>query len=349
MLDILGENLLNLIYFLDCAIVSLIYILNTFLKTKFLDKFKKAQLQLDATRSEHQDWNLLQICIALLQNIGVFKMKLDDVEEKVRTLIFRKSKQISSDDTFCYRMVGQRDIQDFNKFLSKISESSSSVIFESCMQQIESLAKDSHEMLLRNVFAPIDGYFKQLEFNDSNSTSTSTSSADLPDFSFTPLNYITEIAQFLLTLPQVCAICKNLKLNHLLNFFFQHLEPLLLQPSKPLKIALELSDESYRENIPSADILLSIIADETCSVYLLKIRQINSINFMQAKQLAVDIEYLGNVLEELGFTLSSHLKQTVQLLKAKPQNYLNASAGADHKLIAAIRQMRNININEDEA
>lgn len=94
--------------------------------------------------------------------------------------------------------------------------------------------------------------------------------------------------------------------------------------------------------------LLSIIADETCSVYMLKIRLITSLTSYQAKILANDIEYLGNVLEELGFTLSNCLKQTVQLLKAKPENYLSASAGVDHKLIAAIRQMRNINISNDD-
>lgn len=309
----------------DCAIISLIYILNTFLKTKFLDKFKKAQLQLDASRNDQQDWNLLQICIVLLQNIGVFKMKLDEVEEKIRKLILTKSSQLN--ELFCYKIVGPRDINDFNKYLAKLSENdaTSSVIFEGCVQTIQQVAKDCHEMLLRNVFAPIEGYFKQLEINDTNSSSA----ADLPDFSLTPMNYVTEIGQFLVTLPQ-------------------HLEPLLLQPSKPLKLALELSDESYCENIPGADVLLSIIADETCSVYGLKIRQITSVSEGEAKQLATDIEYLGSVLEELGFTLSNHLKQTVQLLKAKPQNYLAAaSSNADHKLIAHIRQMRNINVSNE--
>lgn len=303
----------------NSAIIQIIYILNTFLKTKFLDKFKKSQLQLDASRSEKQDWNLLQICISLLQNIGIFKMKLDEIEEKIRSLLMAKSKQIENHEHFSYKIVGKRDIQDFNKYIARLS-SNDLVIFESCFQTIESVTKDAHEMLLRNVFAPIEGYFKQLEINES-------SSLDLPDFSLTPLTYITEIGQFLLTLPQ-------------------HLEPLLLQPATPLKIALELSDDSYKENVPSADILLSIIADETCSVYQLKIRQIDSISDSEAKQLATDIEYLGSVLEEIGLTLSSHLKQTVQLLKAKPQSYLTASLGADPKLVTSIRQMRNINITE---
>ncbi|CAG9809149.1 unnamed protein product [Chironomus riparius] len=310
----------------DCAIISIIYILNTFFKTKYLEKFKKAQLQLDASRSDQQDWNLLQICISLLQNVGVFKSKLDEVEDKIRKLILAKSKKINTKEEFCYKIVGQRDINDFSKYVSRLlsNELKELIIFENLLNPIESVAKESHEMMLRNVFVPIDTYFKSLEISDSNSSS----SADLPDFSLSPLSYITEIGQFLLTLPQ-------------------HLEPLLLHPSKPLKVALEMSDENYKENIPSADVLLSIIADETCLLYQSKIRQINSIGDGEAKQLATDIEYLENVLEELGLVLSSQLKHIAQLLKVKPQNYLSVSTGADHKLIAAIRQMRNINISDE--
>lgn len=310
----------------DCAIISLIYILNTFFKTKYLEKFKKAQLQLDASRNDQQDWNLLQICISLLQNIGVFKTKIDEVEDKIRKLILSKSKQIDSREEFCYKIVGQRDINDFTKYVQRLlsNEPKELIIFENLMGQIETVAKESHEMMLRNVFFPIDTYFNSLEISDTNSSS----SADLPDFSLSPLSYITEIGQFLLTLPQ-------------------HLEPLLLHPSKPLKIALELSDENYKENIPSADVLLSIIADETCHVYQSKIKQINSISDGEAKQLATDIEYLENVLEEIGLVLSSQLKHISQLLKVKPQNYQSANIGADHKLIATIRQMRNINISDE--
>lgn len=303
----------------NCAIVSLIYILNTFLKS-FLEKMKKAQLQLDASRSDHQDWNLLSICITFLQIIGTFKMELDDVEEKIKKTMLAKSKQIKSNEEFCYKLVGQRDISDFERITNRLLANESSVIFESLTVPIDSVVKDSHQMLLRLIFAPIEAFFKKLEISDSDV-------ADLPDYSFTPHEYITEIGQFLLTLPQ-------------------NLEPLLLNPAKPLKLALELSEPSYKENIPSADILLSLIADETCALYQEKIMQVMSIRDGGAKQLATDIEYLGSVLEELGLTISSQLKQIAQLLKIKGENYLSVSSGIDARLVARIRQMRNINVTE---
>ncbi|CRL05018.1 CLUMA_CG018137, isoform A [Clunio marinus] len=304
----------------NCAIVSLIYILNTFFKS-FLEKMKKAQLQLDASsRNDHQDWNLLQICITFLQIIGNFKIKLDDVEETIKKMMLAKWKEIKSKEEFCYKLVGQRDISDFERITNRLIANETSVIFETLTTPIDGIAKDSHHMLLRLIFAPIEGFFKKLEISDSND-------ADLPDYSFSPFEYITEIGQFLLTLPQ-------------------NLEPLLLNPAKPLKLALEMSDASYKENIPSADILLSLVADETCALYQEKILHVHSIGDGGAKQLATDIEYLGSVLEELGLTISSQLKQIAQLLKIKGEQYLTSSSGIDPRLVAAIRQMRNINITE---
>lgn len=304
----------------NCAIVSLIYILNTFFKS-FLEKVKKAQLQLDASRSDHQDWNLLQICINFLQIIGTFQLNLEGVEDKIKQLMLAKSKQIKSGEEFCYKLVGQRDINDFEKLTNRLLAKESPVIFESLTSPIDSVAKDSHQMLLRLIFAPIENFFKQqLEISDSND-------ADLPDYSFTPHEYITEIGQFLLTLPQ-------------------NLEPLLLNPAKPLKLALEMSDASYKDNIPSADILLSLVADETCALYQEKVLQIMSIGDGGAKQLATDIEYLNSVLEELGLTISSQMKQIAQLLKVKGENYLSVSSGIDPRLVAAFRQMRSINVTE---
>jgi conserved oligomeric Golgi complex subunit 7 len=197
------------------------------------------------------------------------------------------------------------------------------VIFESLANPIDLVVADSHQMLLRLIFAPIETYFKKLEINNSDSDST----ADLPDYSFTPHEYITEIGQFLLTLPQ-------------------NLEPLLLNPQKPLKLALEMSDPSYKDNIPSADILLSLIADETCALYQEKVLQVSTIESNGARQLATDIEYLSSVLDELGLTISSQLKQISQLLKVKGENYMSVCTGIDARLVARVRQMRNINVTD---
>lgn len=53
-------------------------------------------------------------------------------------------------------------------------------------------------------------------------------------------------------------------------------------------------------------------------------------------------DYLGNVLEDLGLSLSEHLQQVSTLLRLSPQEYQTKSSGCSPRLVAAVRQMRNI-------
>jgi hypothetical protein len=53
-------------------------------------------------------------------------------------------------------------------------------------------------------------------------------------------------------------------------------------------------------------------------------------------------DYLGNVLEDLGLSLSDHLQQVSTLLRLSPEEYQTKSSGCSPRLVAAVRQMRNI-------
>lgn len=124
------------------------------------------------------------------------------------------------------------------------------------------------------------------------------------------------------------------------------MEPLLLTPSQQLKSAFEFCDERYARmgsvHEASADILLSLVAEECCALYVERVGKLCEISVCGAKQLACDIDYLGSVLEELGHSLSTSLQQIVTLLRAPADNYLAVSAGCDPRLVTAIRQMRKI-------
>lgn len=307
----------------NCALSALATILNGCFKG-FLEKYKKSQNQLNASKTTEENWNLLQICISLLTYIGDFKTNLDDFELKFSDSVLEKMEKIESqtDEDFCYKITGKRELNEFKKLVrivkeqrSTIPESGNSGIFGSVKDQIKPICDEIHDTTLTSVFIPIENHLKNIEPSDDDQ--------DLPEFSYAPREYITQIGQYLLTLPQ-------------------HLEPLLLSPVPSLKIALEVCDQRYTENVPSADILLSLIAEECCALYQEQISDIRSIKTSGAKQLATDVEYLGSVLEELGLSLGSYLQEMIVLLRALPENYLALSAGCDPKLVTAVRQMRNI-------
>lgn len=281
---------------------------------------------MEASRqTDHPDWNILQLAITLLENVGIIRLKLNEIEATIKSVLLKKEKQMQNEEFFCYKIFGKLDLNEFQKIIKKINESDNLaneiVIFEDLLEPIVNIGREIHHTTLASVFQPIENDFKKLEINES------LTGPDLPDFSFTPMEYITLIGQYLLTLPQ-------------------HLEPLLLNPSVPLKLALELSEPNYKDNIPPADILSSLVADECCVAFYEKIRKIPAINSNGAKQLATDIEYLGSILEELGLTMSSNLQQTATLLKAPSDSkgFMAAASGVDARLIRLIRIIRQINI-----
>lgn len=61
-----------------------------------------------------------------------------------------------------------------------------------------------------------------------------------------------------------------------------------------------------------------------------------------SKSLFVFLDYLGNVLEDLGLSLSESLKQLAILLKTPADQYQTQNVGCSARYVAAVRQMRNI-------
>ncbi|CAI8022795.1 Conserved oligomeric Golgi complex subunit 7 [Geodia barretti] len=137
---------------------------------------------------------------------------------------------------------------------------------------------------------------------------------DLPSFTLSPLPYITEIGDYLLTLPQ-------------------QLEPFTSQESPALSAALKQShlpfpptdgvaaDEREGEEHPS-DAWLGAVARGTMSTYMTNILQIPSLSQQAATQLATDISYLCNVLAALGQSPIKQLTQLESLIKATRDEFI---------------------------
>lgn len=306
-----------------------------------MEKYKRGYQKLHASRGTAQNWALLQTCISLLQHIGDFRIQLQTFEKGTVEKVLSKKELLATptDSTpyFGYKLIGKRDRNEFqrlfNRCVAKKEDAARSPsvdnvadskigAFSEVFDATKPICEYIHDAMLAIVFYPIESQLKAMQLGESTSD-VDSNKEHLPDYSYAPQEFITEIGQYLLTLPQ-------------------HLEPLLLLPSVQLRSALEQCDERYSTSVASADVLLSLLSDECCALYEEKIGQILSVDTIGAKQLAIDIEYLGSVLEELGLSLSSRLQQTIVLLRAAPENYLSLSTGCDPRLVTAIRQIRNI-------
>lgn len=154
---------------------------------------------------------------------------------------------------------------------------------------------------------------------------------DLPHFSLTPLEYISNIGQYLMSLPL-------------------HLEPFVTQEDSALELALHAGKLPFPpeqgDEVPEldnmADYWLGSLARATMQTYCDVILQIPQLSPHAAKQLATDIDYLVNVLDALGLPPSKALQHTLLLLKARPEDYQQASRAVPRRLASSIAAMRGL-------
>lgn len=164
-----------------------------FLKS-VLDKFKKAQQQLHASHGAEHDWNLLQTSISLLEHIGDFRLKLINFEEKIVKCIQEKNKDIAdgADQTISYlcsnyKLSSKYELNDFRKLSDRVG------IFSNIFDATTPTCEYIHDTILSAIFTPIENQLKGAHFDSDENLELSGN--DLPDYSFAPQEFITQVGQ----------------------------------------------------------------------------------------------------------------------------------------------------------
>ncbi|XP_067100819.1 conserved oligomeric Golgi complex subunit 7 [Osmerus mordax] len=154
---------------------------------------------------------------------------------------------------------------------------------------------------------------------------------DLPTFSLSPQEYITNIGQYIMSLPL-------------------HLEPFVTQEDPALELALHAGKLPFPpeqgDDLPeldnTADYWLGSIARATMQTYCDAILLIPELTAHSTKQLATDIDYLSNVMDALGLQPSRTLQQIVSLLRAKPEDYRQTAKLLPRRLASTIAALRGL-------
>ncbi|GFS71825.1 conserved oligomeric Golgi complex subunit 7 [Nephila pilipes] len=159
--------------------------------------------------------------------------------------------------------------------------------------------------------------------------STGSVVADLPDFSLSPQEYITEVGQYLMTIPQ-------------------HIEPFILRDNPGLHTALKncnLPQELEQDTTSNvADYLLECLARRITDCYCENILKISNLKNNAANQLVTDISYFCDVLDDLGLTPSPDLQNLLALLKAKPDKFESEAKNKPPLIVRKVSAMRKLRV-----
>ncbi|XP_012283850.1 conserved oligomeric Golgi complex subunit 7 isoform X2 [Orussus abietinus] len=293
-----------------CGYPGLIKALNMFLG-QYLDKYKLAMKQLERRKSKHEDWNVFQMCMNLMQSIGELLGQVEELERTLTTDILDANSKLQSTsgsamEQYKKLLLNSSGQTDLENLMTSIRRDDKTVL-DNVLKRIQKLSSDLHRITYDVIFAPIFAQLLLLQKApawSSEKTRMGNVNFDLPDYSFAP------------------------------------------QEDNPnLTKALRAADPQYTQCSKESgftNILLGIVGKGTCQMFQDQTLGICELNSPACKQLAVDIDYLGNVLEELGLSLSDHLQQMSTLLRLSPEDYQSGSSGCNARVVAAVRQMRNI-------
>ncbi|GAB6032203.1 Golgi transport complex subunit 7 [Chamberlinius hualienensis] len=303
----------------------------------------QASLKLDdRSLPSNNDWAFLQQMLFAVQSCGEIFINTENLERTIAaSFISCFSKfALASSNTLEKKesLVAVDELLEPSEFLrlkdlvTAVSEDSDSIDIFRDIKQIErnlceTIAKLAFDTFFNEIKYLLTGLPTLGIWKQNNPSGVIT--ADLPTFGLTPQEYITKVGQYLMTIPQ-------------------HIDPFIIRDNPAIHIGFKMGKLPFSEGKELSqgehvtDYLLNCIANKTCRMYVENIFKVDRVTPYAAKQLATDIEYLCNVLDDLDLHPTNDLLAISALLKAHPEEYASCSDGKPAHIVSAIRGLRNL-------
>ncbi|XP_039249677.2 conserved oligomeric Golgi complex subunit 7-like [Styela clava] len=358
---------------------DLIIPLNTFFHS-YTDKFSRALRTVilqyglnkkdsgDLEISEDHYYSLFQHSLRIITTCGKLLQSFSDFEQKLMSNILGSkcaeialagllefeqtdeasvvaSKQESTWVLYNYmKRVDEKEYRKLQDMLVSLKQSppSQRSLLPTVKQSLMHLNQQSHQLAFDIAFAQIRkqlALIPQLEiWSNVNTPAELVDNSELPAFSLPPTEYATTIGQYLMTLPQ-------------------HLEPLAAGLSEgdgelsametalhTAKLPFSLEDEKSDVN-NMADRWLTSIVRASEHTYVEACLQIPSLTIHTARQLAADLDYMGNVVDSLGLPVFKDIALLIKLLRSSESEFESVSTDIPKRLVSSIARIRNIKEN----
>lgn len=315
---------------------------------EYLEKFKNVLRSLRSSTQQcskglTNDWVIFQQSLHNLQIAGEVLLQLESLEQLLTSNIREVGRKLG------YYSIGEEELmklrdpfhaydnllltpamkKDLQHVIYKLQEDADLHLLGETINMYKQLCNEVGSVVFSLVLEQVQTHLQQLwlmkVWSEENTGAILT---DLPTFSLSPQEYITEVGQYLMTIPQ-------------------HIEPFILQDNPALCVALKsckkafVSEQDPMNNV--ADYLLECLAQGITETYIEAILKISGITPHNTNQLVTDISYFCDVLDDLGLVPPATLQQLMVLLKAKPEEFqTSAISGIPAILVNSVKSMRKI-------
>ncbi|ESO86524.1 hypothetical protein LOTGIDRAFT_194952 [Lottia gigantea] len=288
--------------------------------------------------SEGEDWSNFQHSLRLIQTCGDLILHAEELDQEVVSSILHSvGRHIGSPNRHCLQFQAslfidnKDDIETLEIMISKLEEGDTPSKLTDIKSEMCKLCEEVHKFGFEIVFAQLKKYLSNISNMEiwTSKRAEGALTSDLPSFSLSPQEYITKIGQYLMTIPQ-------------------HLEPFMLHDNPTLTTALKygklpyIDDQDLPEHL--ADLWLESVAKGTMHIYCEEILKIINLSPHATKQLITDIEYLLNVLDDLGLQPTDNISNINILLQATTEDFTDKAETMPQRLTHAISAMRHIEL-----
>jgi len=323
------------------AIPSILPVLENYLMD-YLQHFKgmidhiRAKSTAIENKSSIPDWSLFQLSLFTLQASGELVVQIELFQQQLFSSLIDISKKISSLSSDSISPFNRFDELMLNPYRKKeltnlinilIQNENPSILLESVFMECKNICSLTASVVMDIVLNYIDSHLDDVSKLVSTSfqeNSLSCEEEDMHSFSLSPQEYITQIGQYLMTIPQ-------------------HLEPFVLQENIAFKVALKHCDiiknyscEANTSDSTAAEYLLDCITQRTIEAYINRILKLKKLTQFAKQQLITDISYLCDVLDDLGLTPGEQFQLLLKMLKASPEQFKAISRTSNLMIVKVI-------------
>uniref|UniRef100_A0A1B6DV36 Conserved oligomeric Golgi complex subunit 7 n=1 Tax=Clastoptera arizonana TaxID=38151 RepID=A0A1B6DV36_9HEMI len=160
----------------------------------YLEQYNYVLRQLQMQTSEQEDWNMFQMCLTLLQTVGDLLCEVKHFDCELIQIILESCRKPKLSGLCIYAPILLSDTteQELNKFIEVLQNGSQTSLLESITTTMEKLCRDVHFTTYQVIFAPISIQLDSAKYKWSTDSKVQNV-CDMPDYSFAPQEYITQI------------------------------------------------------------------------------------------------------------------------------------------------------------
>jgi len=294
----------------------------------------------DSNLDDENQWSNFQNSFKMIEMCGNLLVRLADYRENLtKELKIRLNKIFSSSEdewmNQCnyLQQMNPTEFLNLKDFSERVHTYDINTVLASTQEQIERLNEHSHRFAFDVVFIYLKRKLDEipkLPIWHSNSPSTEAVTDDLPTFSLSPQSCITDVGDYLLTLPQ-------------------QLEPFFTHENSHLFAALKAGQIPFADkhdcDVDDDHYWVIGFARGTMNVFVDNILRIPELATSHAtQQLIADIDYLCNIFEAVEVSPNNDLQAIKELLVVDKEKFHEKATdlSVEKRIEESIARIRNV-------